>query len=99
MENLKKLMAMISMIIVAPIVSGFVFCKLWLWFVVPTFQSEPLRLIETIGLVLLVRLITLSREKTEKGIDFWVKYKDGLRYFFAKYSIGFFAAWLISLFM
>lgn len=39
---------------------GFVLSKLWLWFIIPTFNLPELRIIPAIGLSLLVSLLTLQ---------------------------------------
>lgn len=44
----------LSTIVVGPILRGWVFCKIWLWFLVPTFSVAPLRIPVAIGLMLAV---------------------------------------------
>lgn len=43
----------IVILLVGTIWRGWVLCKLWEWFVVPTFHVDPLTLVQTIGLALL----------------------------------------------
>ena len=48
------IMAVIMALILTPIIYGFVFCKLWIWFVVPTFGLQSLTLIQAIGLSFII---------------------------------------------
>ena len=74
MENFGKFMAIVLSIIVGPIIKGFVFSKLWLWFLAPTFQIQPLRVIEAIGIMLLLRFLTFKPNRKAKEGDFWEVY-------------------------
>jgi hypothetical protein len=66
MKTLKKLISLILTISISTTVNGFVFAKLWLWFVVPTFLIQELRLAEAIGVVMLIGFATKRKIKKTK---------------------------------
>lgn len=49
--------------------TGLVFSDLWSWFIVPTFELEPIGIIYSIGVVLIVRFVThpFPRKDVEKA--------------------------------
>ncbi len=63
MEKFGKFMAVVLAIIVNAIVNGFVFQKMWLWFIVPIFSTHPIKIVEAIGVVLLIDFIRSKRDK------------------------------------
>lgn len=73
MENFGKFMAILLIMTISPIINGFVFNKLWLWFIVPTFEVTPLRLIEAIGIILFINYLKLKpyKDVKENNIEFW----------------------------
>lgn len=47
---------------------GFVATKLWQWFVIPTFNFQPITLVQAGGIMLLVRLFTyINHSKDDKS--------------------------------
>lgn len=57
--------------IFAPIWRGYVFSKLWLWFIVSTFGAIPLGIAQSIGLAAVVGFLTYQYdqyEDKEKGV-------------------------------
>jgi hypothetical protein len=70
MENFGKFMTVILLMIISPIISGFVIMKLWMWFIVPTFEVNPIRIVEAIGFMFLINFIRSKRDKDAKG-KFW----------------------------
>lgn len=76
MEALGKIaLGFILTAITAPLI-GFVFSELWEWFIVPTFNVEPLRIIEALGIILTVGFIRHKREKEDRTpkevIEFYI---------------------------
>jgi hypothetical protein len=69
MENFGKFMAFILSLIILPIINGFVFCKVWGWFIVDTFNVQPLRIIEGIGLLIVISFVFARIPEKEK--DYW----------------------------
>jgi len=63
MENFGKFMTIVLAMIISPIISGFVIVKLWAWFIVPTFEVNPLRIVEAIGIMLLINYLKAKRDK------------------------------------
>ena len=85
--------------IISPIVYGFVILKLWGWFVVPTFDLEPLRLVEAIGLMFLINYIRTKREKKVKKEKFWKELTISIGFIIGMSAIALLSGWLVSLFM
>ena len=99
MENFGKFMAVVLAMIVGPIIKGFVFSKLWLWFIVPIFQIQPLRVVEAIGIMLLFNFISVKISKKSVEDDFWEVYR---LYVVSSIIVSVFAllfGWIIKLFM
>lgn len=99
MENFGKFMTVVLITITTSIINGFVFVKLWYWFIVPTFSMEELRIVEAIGVILLIGFVKQTRDKENKDDDFWSKFLESMIYIvvFALLALGF--GYLISLFM
>ena len=70
MENFGKFMAFVFFTLIGTVIQGFVFSKLWLWFIVSTFQMQPIRIIESVGILLLIGFIRAKR-KDVTNEDFW----------------------------
>lgn len=60
------IMAVIMALIFTPIIYGFVFCKLWIWFVVPTFGLQSLTLIQAIGLSFIISFFLGKKDLFKK---------------------------------
>jgi hypothetical protein len=71
MENFVKFMTVVLAMIISPIINGFVFSKLWFWFIVPTFQMQPLRVVEAIGIIFLINFIRVKIDKEADKDKFW----------------------------
>jgi len=97
-EFMGKLFVGSVMIFLSVIWGGFVFMKLWKWFIVPTFDTKPLLLIQAIGTIMVVSLVTHRNIKAEKDQD-WEDIVKG--FFIACFvSVGaLFFGWIASLFM
>jgi len=71
-----KLIAYIFMLIVTVIVQGFLFMKLWLWFIVPVFTTLPtMNLKQSIGISFVIAILknkvtNKEREFEETASDF-----------------------------
>ena len=98
MEAFGKFMAVLLILIISPIIHGFVIVKLWAWFIVPTFNTEPLRIVEAIGIMLLISYIKSKRTET-KDKDFWEELGKNIVFaiFIAIFALT--AGWIISKFM
>lgn len=55
--------------VVNAIVRGFVFKQFWLWFIIPVFHIQPISIPQSIGLMLIVGLVTTSgKDEDESSI-------------------------------
>lgn len=99
MENFGKFMTVVLAMIISPIVSGFVVLKLWAWFIVPTFEVQPLRLVEAIGLMFLVNYLKAKRDKETDKDEFWKKFVTNFVFVIIYAGFALLAGWIVSLFM
>ena len=53
----KFFMAIIAAVLLT-LLRGYIFSKFWLWFIVSTFDADPIRIVEAIGLSFVVGFIT-----------------------------------------
>lgn len=54
---------------ISTIIYGFILLKLWLWFIVPIFELEPLRIIEAIGISSIVNFLSYKFNKDDAEIE------------------------------
>jgi multisubunit Na+/H+ antiporter MnhB subunit len=66
MEAFGKFCLFVLAMIISIIVSGFAFCKLWLWFVVPIFGLPVLTLVQAAGIINIVGYITYRKEQKDE---------------------------------
>lgn len=98
MEKFGKFMVITLIMIISPIINGFVLSKLWLWFIVPIFQIRQISLIEAIGLVCFISFIAAKKVKTEQD-KFWQELGENVAFliFSCIFALG--GGWIITLFM
>lgn len=99
MENFGKIMTFILAMIISPVVSGFVVLKLWAWFIVPTFEAQPLRLVEAIGLMFLINYLKAKRDKEADKDKFWEQFATNFAFGIIYAGFALLAGWVVSLFM
>ncbi len=68
MEILGKIIALLTVLIITPIINGFVFAKLWYWLIVPTFQVDEITVAQGFGIMLIYGFI--NYRKTEDDTEF-----------------------------
>jgi hypothetical protein len=73
---------------------GFVFMKLWAWFIVPTFHVTALRIPEALGLALLARFVTNTN--TQEDHENMVR-TIGLAFFTP--AVALFFGWILRFFL
>ena len=69
MENFGKFIAILLTMVINPIIRGYVFISLWSWFIVTTFDLNPLRLVEGIGLMFVFGYLTIKLNTDEEKKD------------------------------
>jgi hypothetical protein len=99
MKNFCKFMVVILTFILASIISGFVVVELWQWFIVPTFDMQPLRIVEAIGIMLLISFIRAKPDYNVNKETFFEKLIKGWAFllFLSLSMLAF--GWIVSLFM
>lgn len=71
METFGKFCFGMLMVIISALLGGFVFMKLWEWFVVYTFKVDPLSMAQSVGLLIVWSFLTHKHKKTNpESIDF-----------------------------
>ena len=98
MEKFGKFTAIVLVMIIAPIINGLVVTKLWGWFIVPTFEMNPLRIVEAIGIVLLITFIRSKREKSDSD-NFWEDFSANVVFTVIMTAFVLLAGWVVQLFM
>jgi hypothetical protein len=100
MKNFRKFMIALFVIIIASIARGFVITQLWLWFVVPIFEADPLRIIEAIGLVCLINYITAKKERKELDEDeYWAFFIAKIKHLISLSGLALLSGWILQMFM
>jgi len=99
MENFGKFMTIVLAMIISPIISGFVILKLWGWFVVPIFETHPLRLAEAIGLMFLVNYLKLKRDKETDKDKFWKEFATNIFFLIIMAGFALLSGWVVTLFL
>ena len=99
MENFGKFMTVVLAMIISPIINGFVITKLWLWFVVPTFEVNPLRVVEAIGLMFLINYIKAKRDNEADKDKFWGQFAINIIFIFLMAGFALLSGWIVQMFM
>lgn len=79
--------------ILAIVLNGYVLAKLWMWFIVPTFNVNPLRIIECLGIAMLIHYVIPLKSDGDK--TFVVKLIEGV--LLALFTLG--IGWILVQFM
>lgn len=61
MKTLIIILGTIAAIVLSMIYTGFVFTKLWGWFVIPVFGLPMLTIAQAIGLTIVMRMVTINQ--------------------------------------
>jgi Kef-type K+ transport system membrane component KefB len=99
MENFAKFMILVLATIISPIINGFVFSKLWFWFIVPTFQMQPLRIVESIGIIFLINFICMKRDKDADNDQFWKTFIANITFIVLMAGFTLVSGWIVTLFL
>jgi hypothetical protein len=99
MENFGKFMTVLLAMIISPIINGFVFSKLWLWFIVPIFQIHPLRVVEAIGIIFLINFIKVKKDKEADKDKFWETFATNMVFVVLMAGFALLSGWVVMLFL
>jgi hypothetical protein len=99
MENFGKFITIMLAMLISPIINGFVIAKLWLWFIVPTFEANPLRIVEAIGLMFLINYIKAKRSKKTDNYDFWEEFTGNMVFLILMSGFSLLIGWITQMFM
>ena len=101
MKIIGSIIATVVALVLGAIMGGFVLSKLWVWFMVPIFDLNPLRIVEAIGLTFIVGY--MINNPTESGKTFEGPFLEELLKAFLQTLVmaaGFLLiGWIIHLFM
>ena len=91
---------MLGLILSIPsmILQGWIFTKIWGWFIVGTFGLQPLSIIQALGVMMFVSYLTVKLDK-DTDDDFWGEYIE--KYLFKVFMSLWvlFISWILFLFM
>jgi hypothetical protein len=65
MENLGKLVYVLFMFVITIVIQSFIFTLFWGWFIVPTFKLLPITLVQSMGIVFLIKTYFVTKNKTD----------------------------------
>jgi hypothetical protein len=99
MENFGKLVTIVLSMIFSVVITGFVFAKLWLWFIVPIFQFQPLRLVESIGIIVLISFVMVKQDNSVTNGNFWDKFVDSIMFTVVSSGLALLCGWIVTLFL
>lgn len=99
MENFGKFMTVVLAMIISPIINGFVFSKLWFWFIVPIFEMQPLRVVEAIGIMFLISFIRAKMDKEADKYDFWTTFAANMAFIVLTAGFALLSGWVVTLFL
>jgi len=99
MENFGKFMTIVLAMIISPIINGFVFSKLWIWFIVPTFQMQHLRVVEAIGIIFLINFVHARKDKDVDKDKFWENLATSMIFVVLMAGFTLLFGWVITLFL
>ena len=77
---------------------GFVFVKLWAWFIIPTFGMAPLTIPMAIGLCLVAAFLTHQMRQTQKGEEPIEEAAKVFGYGFFNAGLILFIGWIVHAF-
>ena len=98
MEQFGKFITILLAIIISSIINGFVIVKLWAWFIVPTFDQNPLRIVEAIGIMILISYIRIKRDD-QSDKDFWEEFTKNVLYSVIMAGFILLIGWIVNMFM
>jgi len=98
MEKFGKLMAILLVMVLLPIMNGFVFSKLWGWFIVPTFNMAPIRIVEAIGIIFIIGFVTAKYQKQSEE-NFWSEFAIRISFVVSLAFATLFMGWVLNHFM
>ena len=99
MENFGKFMAFVLAMIISAIMKGFVLSKLWAWFIVATFQTQNLRIVDAIGVIVLINFIFAKRDKEVNKYKFWENFTADLIFSLLTAAFALSAGWIVTKFI
>ena len=99
METLGKIITAIILAVIGIILGGFIFMKVWIWFITPVFTELPvLNLAQSIGVATFGSMVWGKRPKTDENKEFSDVLADWFgNLFYVLFMFG--AAWIIHLFI
>ena len=99
MEAFGKFMTVVLALIITPIITGFGFVKLWAWFIVPTFNMHTLRIVEAIGLMMIIGFVRAKQNNKDEDEDAWQRFIKTILFTVIMSAIVLFFGWIVSMFM
>ena len=97
MKKFGEFMAILLAAFIGTVINSFVLTKLWAWFIVPIFELNPLRLIEAMGILLIVTFIT--PKNTKKDGETWEKVLESFIFTITLALMTLGMGWIFSLIM
>ena len=98
MKNFGKFMTVVLAMVISPVINGFIFSKLWLWFIVPIFETNPLKLAEAIGLMFLINYLGRKCDKNVND-NWWEEFINSIFFLIIMAGFTLLFGWIVTLFL
>ena len=98
METFGKIMLGLILSIPNMLLQGWIFTKIWGWFIVTTFGLQPLSIVQALGIMVFLSYLSIKRDKNI-GDDFWREFIETYIFKVLMSLWVLFASWIIFLFM
>lgn len=99
MKYFGKFTAVLMVVFISIIINSFVVTKLWIWFIVPTFDVNPLRMVEAIGLMFLVIFVTTKQSNEDNENTLSQQLSTRMIYRVTLSAIVLLFGWITQMFM
>ena len=99
MEKVGKFTVFVIGILFNCIINGYVFLKLWEWFIIPIFKVHSLNIVQSIGILLFINFIRLDRDKESIIQNYWEEFVKSIIKNVVIAVVALLFGWTITLFM
>lgn len=94
-----QFMAIVLTFTLIPIINGFVLSTLWGWLIVPIFEIQPLRVIEAIGILVIISFLNAHKISDGGDKDFWIKFGQNVIVTILLAVHALFVGWVVTQFI
>jgi len=82
------------LLVLVSLIDGWIFVRLWRWFILPTFQLPALTIWPAVGICIVVRYLTRGRGPVDKDEPVWKTIVNSVAYSVMVFLLGALIHWL-----